>query len=182
MVSQIGNFISRFSAFNGDLECLSCGLVQPSVNQESTMRTYPRNSPRAAGRIVALAMVADGHLSKTEIDTLEQVGAYQQLGLDRETLHEVLQGFCEDLLQAGPSHWADATQIDARTLNQLLAEVDDPALRSVVLRLCIAVIEGDGHIAGGESIVLASAVEQWGLTHWILDLPNQGTPSEYPLR
>jgi uncharacterized tellurite resistance protein B-like protein len=136
------------------------------------MRNYPTNSPQAAARIVALAMVADGHLSKTEIDTLDQVGAYTQLGLDREALHGVLQGLCEDLIQARPSHWGDATQIDARTLNELLAEIDDPALRSVVLRLCIAVIEGDGHIADGEAIVLVSAVEQWGLRQWALDLPD----------
>jgi uncharacterized tellurite resistance protein B-like protein len=141
------------------------------------MRNYPKNSPQAAGRIVALAMVADGHLSRTEIETLEQVGAYEQLGLDREALHGVLQGFCEDLLQARPSHWGDATQIDARTLNQLLAEVDDPALRSVVLRLCIAVVEGDGHIADGEAVVLVSAVEQWGLSKWVFDLPNPPSPS-----
>ena len=32
------------------------------------MRTYPTNSPQAAGRIVALALLADGHLSKAEVD------------------------------------------------------------------------------------------------------------------
>ncbi len=36
------------------------------------MRTYPTNSPEAAARIVALALLADGHLSLIEIDALER--------------------------------------------------------------------------------------------------------------
>jgi hypothetical protein len=32
-----------------------------------------------------------------------------------------------------------------------------------VLRLCVAVVEADGHVAEGESIMLVEAVEQWGL-------------------
>lgn len=72
------------------------------------------------------------------------------------------------LRQSRGSHWADACQVDLRTLNQLMAEVEDPALRATVLRLCVAVAEADEHVADGESIVLVSAVEQWGLHHEML--------------
>ena len=44
------------------------------------MRTYPNNSPQAAARIVALAMLADGHLCKTELDLLERMDAIARLG------------------------------------------------------------------------------------------------------
>ena len=37
------------------------------------MRNYPRNSPQAAARIVALTLLADGHIDKAEIDTLDRV-------------------------------------------------------------------------------------------------------------
>ena len=47
------------------------------------MRSYPRNSPQAAARIVALAMLADGDLTRTELDALDQLDAHEQLGLDR---------------------------------------------------------------------------------------------------
>ena len=67
------------------------------------MRTYPTDSPQAAARIVALTLVADGHVCKTEFDVLERVGAYGQLGLDHDEMQAVLQGFCEDLLQAQSS-------------------------------------------------------------------------------
>ena len=46
------------------------------------MRTYPNNSPQAAARIVALAMLADAQLCKAEIDVLERLRAHEeQLGL-----------------------------------------------------------------------------------------------------
>lgn len=136
------------------------------------MRSYPTDSPHAAARIVALTLVADGHVSKTELDVLDRVGACRQLGLDPHAMHSVLQAFCEDLLQAGHPHWADACQVDPRTLSQLMAEIESPALRIKVLRLCVAVVEADDHVADGESIVLVSAVEQWGLHHEML------TPSQ----
>jgi uncharacterized membrane protein YebE (DUF533 family) len=132
------------------------------------MRSYPTNSPQAAARIVALTLVADGHVDSVELDALERAGAHEQLGLTRSEMHSVLQDFCEDLLQSQSSHWAGACQIDPGTLNQLMAEVEDVAMRKTVLRLCVAVAEADSHVADAESIVLVSAVEQWGLHHQML--------------
>lgn len=51
------------------------------------MRTYPRNSPQAAARIVALAMLADGHVCRSEIEALERCDAAARLGLSRASLH-----------------------------------------------------------------------------------------------
>jgi uncharacterized tellurite resistance protein B-like protein len=127
------------------------------------MRSYPRNSPEAAARIVALAMLADGHLCKTELDAVGRLDGHEQLGLDPAQLHSVMHTFCEDLLAAAHGSWSDACRIDPHTLGELMAEIDDAELRSKVLRLCVAVVESDGHVAEGESIVLVAAVEQWGL-------------------
>ena len=127
------------------------------------MRSYPTNSPQAAARIVALTMMADGHLAKSELDVIERQGAHEQLGLDLETMQSVLHGFCEDLLHSAHLTWSDACRIDPRTLAQLMAEVDDPALRMKVLQLCLKVVQADDHVAEGETIVLGAAVEHWGL-------------------
>lgn len=132
------------------------------------MRTYPNNSPQAAARIVALTLVADGHVSSAELDVLERADAYRQLGITRAQMQAVLQGFCEDLLAAHRSTWTDACHIEPRTLAQLMAEIDDPALRMSVLQLCVAVAEADDHVADGESIVLVGAVENWGLHRQML--------------
>ncbi len=132
------------------------------------MRTYPNNSPQAAARIVALAMLADGDVCKAELDSIDRLGAHEQLGLQPEELHVIMHAFCEDLLSDVQLTWADACRVDPRTLAELLAEVEDSALRLKVLRLCVAVIEADGQVAEGESIMLAAAVEQWGLHHEML--------------
>ena len=127
------------------------------------MRSYPTNSPQAAARIVALTMLADGHLAQSELDVLERQGAHDQLGLDRQGLQSVLHAFCEDLLHGAHLTWSDACRVDPRTLAQLMAEVDDPELRLKVLHLCLKIVQADNHIAEGETIVLGAAVEHWGL-------------------
>lgn len=127
------------------------------------MRTYPRNSPEAAARIVALAMLSDGHLAKSELEVLERLDAARQLGLPPEELRAVVHGFCEDLLSSADAATTGACEIDERTLAELLAEIDDQGLRETVLHLCVAVVEADAHIHDGESMVLVSAVEHWGM-------------------
>ena len=60
-----------------------------------------------------------------------------------------------------------------------MAEIENPALRATVLRLCVAVAEADDHVADAESIVLVSAVEQWGLHREML-LASQPAVSREP--
>lgn len=133
------------------------------------MRSYPHNSPQAAARIVALTLLADGHLAKTELDVLDRLGVHEQIGLEREVLHSVLHTFCEDLLSTAHLTWADSCRIDPRTLAALMGEIDDPELRVKLMRICAAVVEADAHVADGEAIVLGAAVEHWGLQRAMLD-------------
>ncbi len=137
------------------------------------MRSYARNSPQAAARIVALALLADGHLCKTELDVLDRLDAHGQFGLERGQLHSVVHTFCEDLLSSMHLTWEDACRVDPRTMAELMAEIDDPALRLKLLRLCVSIVEADGHVAEGESIVLLAAVEHWGLHREMLKAEPQ---------
>jgi hypothetical protein len=99
------------------------------------MRNYPRNSPQAAARIVALAAIVDGHLSQSELDALERLDAHGRLGLDRLELNDVIRELTEDLLATAHGDWESACRIDAATLSALMAEIDDPQLRETVLHL-----------------------------------------------
>jgi hypothetical protein len=132
------------------------------------MQIYPRNSPQAAARIVALVALADGHLCRTELEVLDRHFAYQQLGLTRTELLSVVNTLCEELLTPTYLSWLDVCCVDPRTLQELLAEVDDPNLRIKVLSLSIALVEANEHIAQGEAIVIAAMVEYWGLHSWML--------------
>jgi hypothetical protein len=126
------------------------------------MRSYPRNSPEAAARIVALTLLADGHLSRSELDLLEQRKAAQALGLAHDGLHQVLHTLCDDLLAGADQNWADACKVDPDTMSQLLNEVDDAALQLKVMRLCVDVVNADQHVAEGESVVLSAVLDHWG--------------------
>lgn len=132
------------------------------------MRSYPHNSPQAAARIVALAMLADGHVCKSELDLLERMDGHVQLGLAPQQMLAVVHEVCEDMLSASAMCWGGSCQVDAQTLAELLAEVGDPVLRTKVLNLCVALVESDQHVAEGESVVLTAAIEQWGLQQQIL--------------
>jgi hypothetical protein len=133
------------------------------------MRHYPANSPKAAGRIVGLAVLADGNMSTTELDTLDRLRAYTQLGLGRVELHTVIHELCQDLLANMHLTWDEACRVDPDTLARLLRDIDDPALRRRLTRICIAVIEADANVSEGESTLLGAAVEQWGLHSEMLE-------------
>jgi uncharacterized tellurite resistance protein B-like protein len=125
------------------------------------MRHYPLNSPEAAARIVAMALLADGHVSKLELDALDKLKAHEALGLDRQDLIGVLQALCEDLYVTMNASWCDGGAIDQRTLEGVLDDVQDPALQEVVLDICRTVIEADHWVSEGESLVLSAAVDRW---------------------
>ena len=126
------------------------------------MRTYPQNSPQAAARIVAMTMMADGHVSKSEIELFERSGARWALGLQPGELQTVVQAYCEDLLMdAYAAHGTDCG-IDNATVQSLLREIDNPQLRAKVQHVCTAMAHADAHIAHGENIVLKTAEQMWG--------------------
>jgi len=128
------------------------------------MRSYPRNSPEAATRIVALVLISDGNVCSSEFDILKQLGAERELGLDPDLLPHIVQTLCEDLLLGGSATGSLLANVDDSTLASLMAEVSDPALQRTVLRLSLAVARADGHLADGESVVLAAARHYWRLT------------------
>jgi len=90
---------------------------------------------------------------------------HEQLGLARHELHTLLDTFCEDLLSSEQLKWADACPVDEHTLADLTGEIQDPALRRKLLRLCVELAGVDARVDEGESMVLIAAVEHWGLHH-----------------
>ncbi|MDP1782395.1 TerB family tellurite resistance protein [Hydrogenophaga sp.] len=125
------------------------------------MRTYSVNSPQAAARLLAMALVADGNYALSEIRALDRLDAARQLGLPPQDLKAVIDAFCEDLLLGAHGEWLGSSQLDAATRQALLAEVTDPGLRETIVALCEAVVEADGHLAEGETAMLDSLTHAW---------------------
>jgi len=128
------------------------------------MRSYPHNGPEAAARIVALVLISDGHVSKSEFDILKQLGAERALGLEPQLMPHIVHTLCEELLFGGCTTGSLLANVDDSTLASLMAEVSDPALQRTVLRLSLAAARADGHLADGEAAVLEAARHHWGLT------------------
>ncbi|CAB3759954.1 TerB family tellurite resistance protein [Paraburkholderia humisilvae] len=125
------------------------------------MRTYPRNSPEAAARIVALALTADGHVCSSEDRALDRLNVSRELGLAPGEFPGIVQALCEDQL-LGPASWAaPAGDLEDDALTTLMAEIDDPALRRKVMRLCLAVAVADDYLADGEIALLAAMLDAW---------------------
>lgn len=125
------------------------------------MRTYPRNSPQAAARLVALAMMADGHVSQDEWQALERADTERALGLAPGELGLVMQTLCEDLLQVTAHQGSLDARLDDDLLSALYAEVDDPALRGRVLATVMVTAAADGHFADGERRLLEDLRRHW---------------------
>lgn len=125
------------------------------------MRTYPTNSPQAATRLLAMALVADGNYSMTELRALDRLEAPRRLGLPAEDIKAVIDQFCEDLLQATHGEWLGSSHIDEATRQALLEEVQDQALREQIMGLCVGVALADGHLADGEVALLDALQKAW---------------------
>lgn len=126
------------------------------------MRSHLRNSPEAAARIVALVMIADGHVCRSELDVLNQLQLERELGLPVGGFAQVVQTLCEDQLLSVYAGGPPAERIGEETLASFMAEVDDSDLQRRVLRLACAAAEADRHLADAERVVLEAALRHWG--------------------
>ena len=124
------------------------------------MRNYPRNSPQAAGRLVALGLMADGHVCSRELQALERLAASARLGLPPDGLGQLLHTLCEDLLASAESNTSGLSALGEPELAALLRE----ALRDWVRQdsLLDAATRADGHLAEAENALLGAAIHHWG--------------------
>jgi hypothetical protein len=130
------------------------------------MRTYTSNSPQAAGRIVAIALLADGHLSSDELAALYRARVAERLGLAPGEFGAIVQGLCEDLLLKAHLNWGDACKLDSDVMQQVMCELKDPALRAEVLSLCLVAVHGDRHLSENEAALIAALSSGWRAHPW----------------
>lgn len=123
------------------------------------MRSYPVNSPEAAARVLAMAMLADGHYAMTEIRSLDRQQAPERLGLDAEAFRHVIDGFCEDMLIANGGNWTGELAPEIR--QRIMAEITDRTLQDQILQMCEGLILADGHLADGEVDLLDALSAAW---------------------
>lgn len=129
------------------------------------MRTYPANSPEAAARVLAMALLADGHFAAVELNTLHELDVTERLGISEEGLKHVIDGFAQDLLLATHTEWTGADRMDSATRQALLAEITDPYLQNDIQAMVHAVVMADGHLADGEAALVDTLWTRWQGQH-----------------
>lgn len=122
------------------------------------MRTYPPDSPHAAGRILALTMIVDGKLAVSELAALDSSKILDHIDLDLPGFQRMLQDLCDDLLS---SRSADAVQLDDALIDRLLAEIAHPDLRRQLLHAMWRIADADDWLADAEAILLTRASNAW---------------------
>ncbi|VXB42746.1 TerB family tellurite resistance protein [Massilia sp. 9I] len=93
------------------------------------MHAYPANSPEAVSRILALAMIVDGHVSPSEVQAMHRAAFLEQVKVDDDTFDRTLRELCEDLLDAAANRRAGVVEIDPALLDALLLDIRDPLLQ-----------------------------------------------------
>lgn len=133
------------------------------------MRTYQTDSPQARARILALAMVVDGHLDPTELKVLESTPLLLDVEIPASLFREVLETLCSDILHTAVRN--GSVEINAALLDCMLVEIADPELRRKMLGAMIMIVAADSWVADGEGMLLARACHLWKADRAFIDSP-----------
>ena len=77
------------------------------------LRSYPHNSPEAAARIVAVALIANGKIKAVETAALNAHVCHERLGMTEAQWHGVVHDLCADLLRSERS--GDESRVSAHS-------------------------------------------------------------------
>ncbi|MBV1776510.1 TerB family tellurite resistance protein [Burkholderiaceae bacterium DAT-1] len=125
------------------------------------MRHYPSNGPEAMSRLLALALLVDGGLDRSELLALQRSQVLDQLGIEDSVFHQVTQALCDDLLQCVSTNCSTQLELGHELIDQLLGDVSNPALQVPLLRAMVDIVYADGFLADGEAVLVARAMALW---------------------
>lgn len=137
------------------------------------MRNYPIDSPQAKARIIALALLADGGLDKSEIECLDGRDIVDRLGIAAETFERVIHQFCEDVDQYGLRSPNGQLHIDTPAVRTILDEVRERNVRKQLLRTVFDIVLADRNLSLGEAQLTTLAMSQWGIQRQELAAPTK---------
>ena len=126
------------------------------------MRTYATNSPAAIGRLIAMAILADGRLDNREVDWIKHNDTASLLGVDRDTLIQVLLDCCRDVITEAEQE--RVFLLEEARLARLADDITDRALQRVALSAMLIIAKADGEVSEGEEPLLRYLMQRWGLT------------------
>ncbi|MBR7800537.1 TerB family tellurite resistance protein [Undibacterium fentianense] len=127
------------------------------------MRQYATNSPEAMARIIALSMLVDGGLDKSELDVIARYGVLERLAMSEQEFEKIVHVLCEDMLQCVPGINHGQIELDEASIDSILSDIQDHQLRKTLLGIMLAVVDADERMSDGEAILITRAMECWAL-------------------
>jgi uncharacterized tellurite resistance protein B-like protein len=127
------------------------------------MRYYPSNSPEAMARIIALALMADGAIDLSEIKSLQRHEISKNLDLDDRQFDKVVHDFCEDMMTFAHHAPSGQFELDQKSIDALLGEIQDPDLQNQLLSAMLHIVNAEGKLLSGEAVLVSRAMTRWGL-------------------
>jgi uncharacterized tellurite resistance protein B-like protein len=126
------------------------------------MRSYATNSPAAIGRLIAMAILADGRLDNREVDWIKNNDTASLLGVDRDTLIQVLLDCCRDVITEAEQE--RVFLLEEHRLARLADDLTDKALQKVALSAMILIAKVDGDVSEGEQTLLRFLMSRWEIS------------------
>ncbi|AXS78977.1 hypothetical protein HYN24_09800 [Dechloromonas sp. HYN0024] len=122
------------------------------------------------GRLVALTLMADGAIDASELKLLDHTDSIHRLGLNEESFDKVIHELCDDMLTSAHRTLSGHLELDVKSIDLLLAEVQHPLLQKQVLRMMLDVVNADRELSGGEAVLVAEAMKLWEINlHEVAD-------------
>jgi uncharacterized tellurite resistance protein B-like protein len=123
------------------------------------MRSYPVDSPEAAGRLLALTIVSDGNLAPSEVAAMHQSRILEHVALDEHQFQQLLQDLCHDMLATSACN--GVVNIKPELIDRLLGEIARPDLRRKMFEAMWKIADADGWLADAEAVLLSRASTLW---------------------
>ncbi len=144
------------------------------------MRQYANDSPEAMARIIALSMLVDGGLDKSELDVMVRYGVLEHLGMSDADFEKIVHLLCEDMLQCVPGIHHGQIELDEESIDRILQEIQDSRLRKTLLKIMLAVVDADQRLSDGEAILISRAMQNWQLDLVeVSNLLSASTPDDF---
>lgn len=127
------------------------------------MKRYEQNSPEAVARILAMMMITDAKLDDSEIDVLDELQAFDIIGISRSDFSRVVQDYCTELMAQGNAD-GRIRLVDRERIDRIIAEVDDHPRRVETCGMILNIANADGTLHDTELAVFGYILERWGMT------------------
>lgn len=137
------------------------------------MRNYPIDSPQARARIIALALLADGGLDKSEIECLDSHDIVGRVGIAADAFDQVMHEFCEDIDQSGLRRPNGQLDLESPAITALLDEIRQRNVRQTLLRAIFEIVLADRNVSLGEAQLTSRAMTHWGIRQHDLATPKR---------